>query len=435
MRLIRQLVTESLLLAVISGSLAMLIAYFGVRALVALSPPGLPRVAAIAVNTPVLMFALGISTLIGLIVGLIPAISASRNDLQVGIQQGAQRCGGHQLTRRVLVVAEVALAIVLLVGAGLLLRSLQQVFAIDPGFNAAHLLTMQVQTSGQRFDKDTTDRFFAQSLEAVRRVPGVIAAAFTSQLPLSGDDDEYGARFEGDDPSSGYNIFRYAVSDGYFETTGIPLRRGRLLDARDKSVLPLAAVISESLAKRKFGDQESIGKLIHIGGSASPWFTIVGVVGDVKQSSLAISQSDAVYIPAVQSVFVDNALSLVVKTRDDAAGYSSAVKKAVWSADKDQPILRVSTMEDLLAFNRSSTTFCPFHIRDIRYCFSSSSGDRHLRNFVRKRCGTHTRDRYPVSTGRFTRQYHWAGGASGHDSDRIRRGYRAGRSHRSQQSR
>src|SRR6185436_7838319 len=135
-----------------------------------------------------------------------------------------------QLTRRVLVVAEVALALVLLVSAGLLMRSLQRLFAISPGFDTSHLLTMQVRTSGRRFDKAANDRFFAEALEAMRRVPGVTAAAFTSQLPLSGDRDEYGAHFEHDDPKVGYSSLRYAVSPGYFEMMGIPLRRGRLLD-------------------------------------------------------------------------------------------------------------------------------------------------------------------------------------------------------------
>src|SRR5262249_30981971 len=159
-----------------------------VRALVALSPPGLPRVGAIGVDGAVFAFGIGVTTLIGLVVGLIPALRASRGDLHIELQQSSRHtASGHQLTRRALVVVEVALTLVLLVCAGLLLRSLQRLFAVDPGFDASHLLTMQVQTSGRRFDKDATYRFFAQALEAVRQIPGVTAAAFTSQLPLSGD--------------------------------------------------------------------------------------------------------------------------------------------------------------------------------------------------------------------------------------------------------
>jgi predicted permease len=192
-RLLRQLLTESLLLAILGGAFGMVVARFGVRALVALSPTELPRVNAIRVDGTVFAFALGITALIGLVVGLIPALHASRRDLHIGMQQSSGRtAGGHQMTRRTLVVAEVAIALVLLVSAGLLWRSLQRLFAIDPGFDVAHVLTMQVQESGHRFDADSArGRFFTQALESVRQVPGVAAAAFTSQLPLSGDFESF----------------------------------------------------------------------------------------------------------------------------------------------------------------------------------------------------------------------------------------------------
>ena len=360
-RMIRQLLTESLLLAILGGALGMVVAEFGVRALVALSPPGLPRVGAISLDVTVFAFGMFITTLIGLVVGLVPALHASRADLRIGLHQSSQRtAGGHQLTRRALVVAEVALALVLLVSAGLLLRSLQSLFAISPGFDASHLLTMQVQASSNKFDKDTTHRFFAQALEAVRQVPGVTAAAFTSQLPLSGDLDEYGVHFEpgpNEKPEGGYSIFRYAVSPGYFETMGIPLRRGRLLDARDIAGAPQAVLISESFAKRKFPDQDPIGRRAHVGRQDAPWYTIVGVVGDVKQASLAMSQSDAVYITSTQWYFADNALSLVVRADGDVAALAPAIRKAIWSVDKDQPVVRVATMDDLLAVSAAERRF------------------------------------------------------------------------------
>ena len=195
-RLIRQLLTESLLLAAMGGVVGMAVAVLGVRALVALSPPGLPRVGAIRVDGTVFAFGLGVTTLIGLAFGLIPALQAARSDPHGDLQHGSRRtAGGHRRTRSALVVAEVALALVLLVSSGLLLRSLERLFAVPVGFDASRLLTMQVQTSGHRFDDDAaTYRFFEQALEAVRRVPGVTAAALTSQLPLSGDLDEYGAQ-------------------------------------------------------------------------------------------------------------------------------------------------------------------------------------------------------------------------------------------------
>ena len=198
MRMIRQVLTESLLLAAIGGALGLAVAVVGVRALVALSPPGLPRVGAIHIDGAVFAFGLVITTVIGLIVGLLPALQASRSDPHSGLQQSSRTtAGGRQSTRRALAVSQVALALVLLVTAGLVLRSLQRLFAIDPGFDASHLLTMQVQQYGHQFDTDSARaRFLTQALEAVGQVGGVTSAAFTSQLPLSGDFDVYGVQFE-----------------------------------------------------------------------------------------------------------------------------------------------------------------------------------------------------------------------------------------------
>jgi putative ABC transport system permease protein len=232
-------------------------------------------------------------------------------------------------------------------------------FDIPPGFESAHLLTMQVQTFGARYDDDRIcHQFFAQALDAVRQVPGVTAAAFTSQLPLSGDSDIYGARFEEDSPDVGYSVFRYAVTPGYFETIGIPLRRGRLLDAHDVAGTPPAILISESLAKRRFPNQDPIGKRVHVGGRIdSPMFTVVGVVGDVKQMSLAMSESDAVYTTTTQWHWADGTLSLVVGARGDAAAFVPAIKNAIWSVDKDQPIVRIARMDDLLAASAAERRF------------------------------------------------------------------------------
>ena len=356
-RLIRQLLAESLLLAALGGALGMLVAESGVEALVALSPAGLPRLSAIAVNGAVFAFAVGITALVGLLVGLIPALQGSRGDLVAGIQQGSRRTvGARHWTRRVLVVSEVALAIVLLVSAGLLFRSIQRLFAAALGFDAAHLLSMQVQESGHRYDDDgARSRFFVQALEAVRHVPGVAAAAFTSLLPLSGEQyGVYGTQFE---DGNGYDVFRYAMTPGYCETMGIALRRGRLLAEQDAAGAPPAVLISESLAKREFTGQDPIGRHVHLGPLNRPWYTIVGVVGDVKQTSLAESQPDAAYITTAQSWSADNSMSLVVRARGDAAALAPAIRKAIWSVDKDQPIVRVATMDTLLAASESQRRF------------------------------------------------------------------------------
>jgi len=361
-RMIRQLLTESLLLAMMGGALGLVVAEFGVRELVRLSPIELPRMINIGVNGTVFAFALGITTLIGLGVGLIPALHASRGDLNAKLQQSSRRtAGGHQWMRRALVIAEVSLALVLLVGAGLLFRSLSRLFAIDPGFDTSQLLTMQVQASGTRFDDEKTHRFFAQSLEMVRQVPGVTAAAFSSQLPLSGDlDDGYGVQFESsmNNPAENRGAFRYAVSPGYLETMAIPLRRGRLLNAHDTANAPPVVLISESLAKSKFQDQDPLGQRLRLGASDGPWCSIVGVVGDVRQTSLAVSQTNAVYITTDQwRLFADRALWLVVRARSDAAELAPAIRQTIWSVDKDQPIVRVATMDQRLASSAAERRF------------------------------------------------------------------------------
>ena len=362
-RVLRQLLTESFLLAMLGGALGMVVAQAGMHALVVLSPPELPRVNAIRVDGTVFAFAFGITAIVGLVVGLIPALHAFRGDLHIGMQQSSRRTeGGHQTTRRTLVVAEVAIALVLLVSAGLLLRSLGRLFAIDPGFDPSHVLTMQVQESGHRFDTDRArDQFFTEALEAVQRVPGVVTAALTSQLPLSGDFDPYGVQFESDRSSNSEAGLRYAVSPDYFRTMRIPLRRGRLLDEHDVAGAPLAVVLSESFARRKFPNQDPLGQRVRvgpdIGHSDRPWGTVVGVVGDVKQTSLALTDSDAFYTSTTQWSWVDRVQSLVIRTRGDAAGLAPAVRQAIWSVDKNQPIVRVAPMDSLLVRSEAERHF------------------------------------------------------------------------------
>lgn len=359
-RMIRHVLTESCLLTVIGGALGLLVAEFAQRVFVAMAPPTLSRTGAIRVNGEALLFGLATTAAVGVIVGLIPAIRASATTLQSALQFGSTRVAGdHHTIRRVLVIAEVALAIVLLVSAGLLMRSVQRLFSISPGFDSSHLLTMQVQTSGRRFDKAAADRFFRQAVEAVRRVPGVAAAAFTSQLPLSGDESEYGLVFERDasvNAQGGMPVFRYSVSPGYIETIGIPLRRGRLLDAHDDVSAPRVALVSESVAKRFVGS-DLLGTRVQVGSADMPWFTIVGVVGDVKQTSLAANRADAVYVTPEQWAFADNPMSLVVRTPAATETLVSAIKTAVWSVNKDQPITRVATMDALVANTAAERRF------------------------------------------------------------------------------
>lgn len=361
-RLIRQLLTESLLLATIGGILGMAVAEIGIRAWLALSPAGLPRANSIGFNGVVFIFGFVVTTITGLLVGLVPALQSSRDESRAGLHQSSRRSiSGRQAARRTLVVTEISLALMLLVGAGLLLRSLHRLFAVDAGFNPEHLLTMQVQTAGHQFDDiATTRRFFTQSLDAAKAVPGVAAAAYTSQLPLSGDLDEYGVQFDpgpGAPPEQGYSTYRYAVSPGYFQTMEIPLQHGRLLDEHDVAGAPPSVVINESLARRRFAGQDPVGHRVHVGRRDLPWYTIVGVVADVKQLSLAVTESYAVYVPAEQWYFADDAMSLVVRSKGDAAILAPAIKNAIWSIDKDQPIVRVATMENIVAATAAQRQF------------------------------------------------------------------------------
>jgi putative ABC transport system permease protein len=359
-RMIRQMLTESVLLSLLGGVLGIFLAQFGVQAMVALSPAEVPRLGEIHLDRAAFAFAFGVSSLIGLAVGLVPALHTTRTDLRTSLQEGSrQTAGGQHRMRRALVVAEVALALVLLVGAGLLLRSASRLLSVDPGFQAVNLLTMQVQTSGHQFDRPAaTRRFFEGALENVRRVRGVQAAAFTSILPLTDDSQfgEYGTHFEKD--GSGYNSFRYVVTPGYFEVMRIPLRHGRYLDAGDRADAPFAVVISESLAKKEFATaSDAIGQRVHVGPMERPWYTIVGVVSDVKQVSLAAGLTDDVYITSEQSWFADQAQSLVARSSGNAASLLPAIQRAIWAVDKDQPIIRISSMEELLARSAAERHF------------------------------------------------------------------------------
>jgi Acidobacterial duplicated orphan permease len=364
-RLVQQLLIESLVLAFIGGVLGLGIAAVGVQALVALSPPGMPRVQAIAVHGPVFVFALGVSTLIGIIVGLAPAVQAARGDLITGLQEGTRRAGrGNRVTRRVLVIAEVSLALVLLVGAGLLLRSIDRLFSISPGFDSSHLVTMQVQVATpHRIRGDSGKaRFFEQVVDAVQQVPGVAGAGFTSELPLSGGDakyDEYCGDIDGIKGATPTCAYRYSVTPSYFASMKIPLLRGRLLDRNDAQNTPVHKVlISESFAKRAFGNRDPIGERIrYSGGTQRPWDEIVGVVGDVREGGLGTEKTNAFYSTVEQAQWVDNALWLVVRARGDAAALTADVKRAVWSVDKDQPISRIATMDARIAATEAQRHF------------------------------------------------------------------------------
>lgn len=361
-RVIRQLLTESLTLAAIGGLAGLLLALAGVKALVALSPAGLPRLEAVSLNGQALLFALALTTAVGVVFGLVPALHASRNDLNRGIRQGSRRTGGRShLVRSSLVVTEVALALMLLIGTGLLLQSVRRLLAISPGFEPDRLLTLQIQTSGPRYVSDSaTWRFFGEVERKVRNVPGVESAALTSQLPMSSDFDKYGVHPEAhprpnpeDDPSA----HRYAVTPGYLATMGIALLAGRDIDAHDVAQAPPVVLVNQGFARRVWPGENPIGQRVKTGGTDGPWRTVVGVVGDVHQVNLAEEQPDALYLPELQWVGADGAMSLVVRSMTDPAALAATLRQAVWSVDPDQPIVRVATLNQLIAASAAERRF------------------------------------------------------------------------------
>ncbi len=362
-RIARQLLAESVLLALMGGAGAVLLTYLGVQSLVALAPASLPRVGAIEVNGSVLTFALVITSVIGVVVSLVPMRQAVGARLSAGIRMGARQViGTDRRTRRVLVVGQVALALVLLVGSGLLLRSMQRVLAVDPGFDPRQVQTAMVQAGAGELSSDTlVTRFFADALAAVRQLPGVEGAAFTSQLPLSGDFDGYGISVEdssGVRPNGDRSAFRYAVSAGYLEAMRIPLLSGRTLSPQDDERSVPVAVISRSLAERHFPGVDPIGRRIKVGGAPiAPWREVVGVVGDVRQVSLENDPAPAVYLPESQWQFVDATRSLVVRGDAPPETLVPAIRSAIWAVDKDQPIMRVVTGEGLVAATAAGRRF------------------------------------------------------------------------------
>jgi putative ABC transport system permease protein len=358
-RLIRQLLTESLLLSALGGAVAIAVATAGIRTLAALAPASLPRADNMHINVAGFAFAFVVTMLVGVACGMIPALQASRNEHD-DLQSSRRTAGhAHSRIRRALVIAEVSLALTLMVTSGLLLRSLRRLLDQPIGFTAEHALTMQVQTTGAHFADDrAVMQFFDNMLAAVRNVPGVKDAALTSQLPLSDDFDAYGVHFmrpgqKNDDRSA----FRYAVSPGYIAMMGIPLKSGRAFTTADAADAPPVAIISTSLASQVFGARNPIGEKLAIGGFDDPIYTIVGVVGDVRQQSLALEAPGGVYIPESQSEFGDRTMTLVVRTSSDHTTLAADLRRAIWSVNPDQAVVRVATLQDIVESTAADRRF------------------------------------------------------------------------------
>ena len=351
----QQLLAEGVLLGVGGGLAGLAAAYYGVDLLVAMSGSALPRAQEVAVDGRVLAFTAAIAMATGLLAAFAPAWQLTGRDTNDVLKQGAGRgnsSSGTGRVRNLLVVSEVALALMLLVGAGLLMRSLSGLRAVDPGFDASHLLTATVVIPEAKYTTpQARNQFFDRVLEGVRRLPGVESAAWIDNLPLQGGSTQYVA-VEGAPPVQESERPVVAVrlpSPGYFATARIPLLAGRDFTAADTLGAPPVIIVSERTARRFWPDQDPIGKHIALAMMSDEPRQVVGVVPEVKTGSLDAGQADsetAVYAPAAQFGF--EGASLVVRTAVAPDLLSNAVVGAVRAVDPEQPVLDIQTMDQVV---------------------------------------------------------------------------------------
>jgi len=351
-RLLRQVIVETVLLAVLGGAAGLAIAIWAVRALVALGSTTVPQLQGVHPDWRVLLFALGGSLVAGGVSALVPALRASRTDVNEALKQtpgpsgppgSAQRLGGA------LVVSELALALVLLAGAGLMVNTLAHLYTVDLGFQPQNLLTMRITLPLYRygdsgyFDTVRVGAFFDQVLDRVKALPGVKSAALIDALPFSGVQSGTIISIEGRGEETFLTHKRVATS-GYFKTMGIPLRAGRFFTEQDDNAAAPVAIINETLARQIWPSENPIGK--HI-GRPDKWWTIVGMVGAARHLRLDLPAGPETYRPEAQEV--SDEMFLVLRTSGDGTRLASAVRHQIWSIDKDQPVEDVRMMEDRIA--------------------------------------------------------------------------------------
>jgi predicted permease len=351
-RIIRQLVTESLLLAIVAGTTGIALAYWGLQVLVALTPADVVRLTATGIDGGVLGFTLAVSVLTSLLFGLVPALHASRIDLADAVKNGARVSGGGGAirTRAVLVVAEIALAVVLLTGAGLFVRSLVALQNVELGFDPGNVLVMKA--TGVRSLAEN-NAFFAQLLPRVAALPGVRAVGATSvppgDLALSGDGAYYidrvpEVRDRDREPHALFTI----VTPGAFAALGIPLTRGRDFDEGDTDDRPLVAIVNEALVRKSLGGEDPIGRTIFCSWDRRGAMTIVGVVGDARQRNPGLEPMPDCYMPYRQHGYNGNTLNVVARTDGDPMALAPAVRRVAAEIARDVPV-SFTTMEATMA--------------------------------------------------------------------------------------
>jgi predicted permease len=348
-RVIRQLLTESLLLAITGGAAGLLLAWQGVELLLAIAPESLPRAYDVRLDARVAGFTILVSLLTGIVFGLLPSLQASKPNLGETLKEGGRDAAGllRRRLRVFLVVSELALAFILLIGAGLMIRSFARLTDVDPGLDPRGVLAMDVMLPLSKYKDGRGAAFFQQTLERVRSLPGVEAAATIFPLPLSGGNSSSGFAIGGS-PSTTEQTFNAGVrliSPDFFKALRVPLIKGRLFAESDGAKSTPVAVINESLARKYFAHEDPLGKRITPLNDAA--CEIIGVVGDVKHAALDEAAGPEFYRPMAQSQFLF--ASLVVRAQGDLMQMAAAVREQVWAIDKDQPIANIETMERLLA--------------------------------------------------------------------------------------
>jgi putative ABC transport system permease protein len=356
-RLIRQFLTESVLLSTLGGIVGMVIAYVGLMLLKTFIPENISQAREIAIDFSVLGFTLLVSVATGVIFGLAPAIQATRFNQIETLKEGGRDAatgGGGKRLRSLLVMAEVAISLVLLIGAGLLINSFLRLRNVDPGFRADNLLTMKIVLPEPKYrEYERRSAFYTDLVQRVEALAGVRSAAVTTNLPLYRQGNSISIGIEGrPDPPPGQELIVVTriISPGYFDTMSIPLLRGRQFTDQDTGTSPNVVVISETMARRFWPGEEAIGKRISAGRVESPedWIQIVGVVKDVRQFELNADPKPQMYMSYRQAGFFAPR-DLVVKTDVDPSSMAATVRKAVWEIDKDQPVSNIRTMESILA--------------------------------------------------------------------------------------
>lgn len=363
-RLTRQFLTESVLLALLGGALGLLLAMWGVGLVESIGSQATPLLANIEIDLRVLGFTLALSILTGIVFGLAPALNASNPDLNATLKEGGRGSGaqaGHNRLRGVLVMSEVAMALVLLISAGLLIKSVIRLRSVNPGFEADNRLTMNVVLSSARYPKPQQwVAFYSQLTERLEALPGVVSAGFTSVLPFSGNFDGRGLAVEDHPRPVGeeFNVDLYRVTPGYARAMSIETVRGRTLTEQDTETAQMVALINETMARELWPGQDPLGKRIKFPGSErnpQPWRTIVGVVRDVKQYSLDRKDPMQIYLPDAQ--IPTPFMTLVVHTSSDPQALISAVRNSISEMDKDLAAFNIATMEQLLADSISLRRF------------------------------------------------------------------------------